>query len=118
MTYSPNFRKCILAINEEDALTYKQTAINFKIEVASLIRWNRNLHPKTKHNKSPVEIDNDKLWKDVRQYCDDFQDEYAARFYVSLKGIGINMKRLGITRKKDIYPPENTYRSTISIPKK
>ena len=100
MTYSLDFRTRVLAIKKEEGLTYEQAAERFKVGRASLLRWNKEIQPKTKRNKPPVKIDNDKLREDVAMYPDAYQYERAARFNVSQRGIGAALKRLGFTRKK------------------
>lgn len=61
MTYSLDFRHHVLKGKVEEGLTNEQTASRFKIGIASLVRWNRNLESKSSRNKPATKINMDQL---------------------------------------------------------
>ena len=100
MTHSLDFRKHIMALKTEEGLTYKETALRFKIGKASLVRWNKELIPKLKRNKPATKIDRELLKADILTYPDSYQHERAYRLGVSKTGIYYALKRLGVSYKK------------------
>lgn len=100
MTYPLKFRQHVLSVQKEEGLTYAQTAQRFKIGLASLVRWARQIEPATTRHKPAVKIDMQALAEDVRQYPDAYQKERALRLGVSKNGICQALRRLGLTRKK------------------
>lgn len=57
-------------------------------------------------NKPATKIHPDALKGDVEKYPDAYQYERAKRLGVSQRGIGYALKRLGISRKKTLSPPQ------------
>jgi transposase len=57
-------------------------------------------------NKPATRIDMEKLKQEVQRYPDAYQYERAERFGVSQTGIGAALRRLGISRKKNLSPPQ------------
>ena len=103
MTYSVDFRLHALEIKERLNLTYKEAAKRLGIGSATLSRWNKELEPKKYRNKPAVKIDTNILLKDIEMYPDAYHQERADRLQVSKSGIGAALKRLGISRKKNIF---------------
>jgi len=101
MAYSLDFRKRILEIKKKGNLTFQTTADLFGIGIRTLFNWNNRIEPKTTRNKPATKIDMDKLKDDVKKYPDDFQYERAKRFNVSQWGIGLALRRLKISNKKN-----------------
>ena len=78
----------------------RQLADEYQISTNTIQRW--KTYPERKSRKStPNKIDDDKLRADVKIYPDDYQYERPRRFNCSQRGIGIALKRIGITQKKD-----------------
>ena len=116
MTYSLDFRKCIMELKRLEGLTYEETASRFKIGKASLVRWNKELVPKLKRNKPATKIDTELLKADVLTYPDSYQYERAHRLGVSKSGIHWALKRLGISYKKNSNASQSRRREAIIIP--
>lgn len=106
MTYSIDFRRKVLFIKEKEGLTFEETAKRFDIGVASIVRWSSRLEPCLTRNKPATKINMDALAKDVEMYPDAYQYERAERFNVSQRGIGNALKRLKISRKKNLEHPK------------
>jgi hypothetical protein len=105
MTYSLDFRKKVLKIRSEEALSIKEVAKRFGVGKASVMRWLVALEPKRKRNKPATKIDMDLLQADVVNFPDSFQYERAQRFGVSKSGIGSALLRLKISYKKNLESP-------------
>ena len=100
MTYPLTFRRHVLKIQHQEALTFKATAHRFGIGIASLVRWHHSLEPKGRPQQS-YKIDMEALKKDVITSPDDYLYERAARFHVTPTGIYLALRRMGITYKKN-----------------
>ena len=99
MAYSKDYRQMILSkLAEGDSV--RQLAEEYQLSTNTIQRW--KTYPERKSCKStPNKIDDDKLRADVETYPDDYQYERARRFNCTQRGIGIALKRIGITQKKD-----------------
>jgi len=116
MAYSLDFRRHAIKIKERENLTFEKTAERFGIGARTLFRWQNRIEPKTKRDRPAVKIDMDKLKEDVKKHPDDFQYERAERFGVSRWGIGLALRRLGITYKKNPESPRGRLRKTYCLP--
>lgn len=105
MTYSVDFRLHALEIKEKFNLTYTEASRRLGVGSASLIRWNKELEPQKHRNKPATKINTDQLLKDVENYPDAYLQERADRLQVSKSGIAAALKRLGVSRKKNIFSP-------------
>ena len=101
MAYSLDFRKKVLQIKEDENLTFGKTSERFGVGMRTLFRWQNRIEPKMTRNKPAVKIDMEKLRLDIKKYPDAFQYERAERFNVSQWGIGLALRRLEITYKKN-----------------
>ena len=99
MTYSIDYRKKVLEIREREWLSLEETAKRFGVGRASIFRWTKEIEPKRKRKK-PTKIKEEELLQDIEQYPDAYQYERAKRLGVSQRGIGLALKRIGISRKK------------------
>lgn len=100
MAYSNDFIEHVLLIHKEEKLSHRATAKRFRIAPDTLTRWKNGQRPaRTRHTK-PKKIADEKLRLDVKDYPDAFQYERAERLNCSRWGIGLALRRLGITRKK------------------
>jgi transposase len=115
MTYSTDFRCKVLTIKEQENLSYEETAQRFKIGIASLTRWNAKLEPQLTRNKPATKIDMEVLAKDVETYPDAYQYERAKRLGVSQRGIGLALKRLKISYKKNAVTSKGQRRRTATL---
>ncbi len=105
MTYSVDFRRRALEMKKKFNLTYTEAAYRLGVGSASLIRWNKELEPQKHRNKPATKINTDQLLKDVENYPDAYLQERADRLQVSKSGIAAALKRLGVSRKKNIFSP-------------
>jgi transposase len=107
MTYSVDFRRRALEMKKKLNLTYGEAAHKLGIGIASLVRWNKELEPQKHRNKPATKINTTQLLKDVEMYPDAYLQERANRLQVSRSGIAVALKRLGISRKKNVFSPQS-----------
>ena len=117
MTYSIDFRKKVLQIRKEKGLSIIKTSELFKISPTSIVKWNKNLVPKSGRNKPATKIDMEALAKDIKENADSYHYERAARLGVGTRTVGDALKRLQVTYKKNIESPEGEKRGTYYLPK-
>ena len=106
MTYSIDFRRKALLIKEQEQLSFEATARRFGVAKSSIFRWSKPIEAQCTRHKPATKIDMEALKRDVEQYPDAYQYERAERLSVSRRGIGYALKRLGISRKKTVSPPQ------------
>lgn len=99
--YSLDFRKRVLRIKDQEGLTFEQTSDRFGVGMRTLFDWKKRIEPKLKRNKPAVKIDMEALAKDVQENPDRFQYERAKDYGVSAWAIGLALKRLNISYKKN-----------------
>ena len=99
--YSLDFRKRVLAIKKKEGLTFQQTSDRFHVSTRTLFSWTKRIKPKTTIEKPATKIDMDALRQDVQKNPDRFQYERAKDYGVSAWGIGLALKRLNISHKKN-----------------
>lgn len=99
MAYSNDYRQMILG-KLEAGYSYRELAYEYQISPTTILNW-KNRPERKKPTGRPKTIDPEALRKDVELYPDDFQWERAARFNCTQRGIGLALKRLNITQKKD-----------------
>ena len=107
MTYPLKFREKVFVVKEKYHLTFEQTSERFDIPIRTLFRWQNKLEPCLTRNKPATKIDMEALKKDVEQHPDDYQWERAKPFNVSQSTIGLALKRLGISNKKNPKASKN-----------
>lgn len=105
--YSLDFRKRILAIKEKELLTFQQTSERFSISIRTLFSWTKRIQPIIKRNKPATKINMDMLKKDVQKNPDRFQYERAKDYTVSTWAIGLALRRLNISHKKNSVSPKS-----------
>ena len=102
MTYSADFRAQVIRSVEQQCMSIRQACTFYDISKATLQNWLKEPSIKLTRNKPPSKIPNEALLKDVEQYPDDYMYERAQRFNCSKSGIEAALKRLGISKKKDL----------------
>ncbi len=115
MTYPLKFRRHVLAVRKSEGLTYEQASVRFKVGIASLTRWNKDIKPKA-YVRSKRKIDLQKLAGDVRENPDAYHYERAERFGVVASAICEALKQLGVTYKKSPETPEGGRTKTYRLP--
>ncbi|MDG6895842.1 IS630 transposase-related protein [Volucribacter amazonae] len=107
MAYSKDYRQMILAKLKGGA-SFRELAQEFQLSTNTIQRWKKNPERKKRIVK-PDKIDNDLLKADVEAYPDDYQWQRAQRLGCSQNAICTALKRLGITRKKDVSTFSSRY---------
>ena len=102
MTYSADLRAQVLKSVEKQGMSIRQACAFYDISKATLQNWLKDPSIKLTRNKTPSKISNEALLKDVEQHPDDYMYERAQRFGCSNSGIEAALKRLGISKKKDL----------------
>ncbi|MGG2141380.1 IS630 transposase-related protein [Symbiopectobacterium sp. RP] len=100
-----NKARKVISTREEEGLSIRETAKQFRIGPASVSRWINQIASKastTRQQKS----DKSELIKDVEPYPDAYQKERAERFGVCQKAIWQALKKLGLTYKKTLRHPK------------
>ncbi|SNT69461.1 IS630 transposase-related protein [Psychrobacter sp. LV10R520-6] len=101
MTYSLDFRKQVLK-SLDDGMTYAQAVEFYDLSPTTIQNWKRRIHSKATRQTKPHKIIDDVLLNDVKEYPDDYQYERARRLNCSSTGIHSALKRLKISKKKDL----------------
>ena len=99
--YSLDFRKRVFTIKKKERLTFEQASKRFGVSMWTLFAWKRRLEPKTKRNKPATKIDMERLAEDVKKRPDAYQYERARLFGVTAWAIGMALRRLSVTHKKN-----------------
>lgn len=115
MTYSLDFRRKVLAVKEEERLTYAEAAERFAVAKNSILLWSKDIEPKKSRNKPATKIDMEALKRDVAAHPDAYQYERAERFCVTSMGICRALKRLNVTYKKNLCAPQGVSRRQIYV---
>ncbi|WP_255487464.1 transposase [Arsenophonus endosymbiont of Bemisia tabaci] len=87
-----DFRRKVIFTMEEEGLSIRETAKQFRIGSASVSRWINQIEPKASTTRQR-KIDKSELIKDVEQYPDAYQKERAERFGVCQKAIWQALKK-------------------------
>ena len=82
MTYSIQFRKKVLKLQEEGE-SFVKLSKRFGISTTTITRWKKQLEPKKNRNKKPVRLDEQALKQDILKYPDSYGYERAPRLGVS-----------------------------------
>ena len=117
MTYSADFRAQVLKSVAQQGMSIRQACAFYDISKATLQNWLKDPSIKLTRNKPPNKIPNEALLKDVEQYPDDYMYERAQRLGCSKSGIETALKRLGISKKKDLGTPEILSDKKVNISK-
>ncbi|MBC8946214.1 IS630 transposase-related protein [Xenorhabdus indica] len=105
MGYSLDFRKRVLAYKDKHSLTFEQTSTHFEVPIRTLFRWCNKIEPCMTRAKPATKIPDEDLIADVQHFPDDYQWERAKRLGVSQSAIHYALKRLRLSRKKNVKTP-------------
>ncbi|WP_296191043.1 MULTISPECIES: IS630 transposase-related protein [unclassified Psychrobacter] len=100
MAYSKDYRQLILNKLEE-GYSIRQLAEEYQISTNTIQRW-KTFPERKKRQFTPTKIDDELLRADVAAHPDDYQHERARRFNCTQRAIGIALKRISITQKKEL----------------
>ena len=106
MSYSADFRRHVLSVQQSDRLTNAATIARFGISLSSLLRWKKQPAPKKTRRRPWLKIDMVRLARDLRDHPDAYHRERANRLGCSERGLCDALKRMGVTRKKNAPPSE------------
>lgn len=98
--HSLDFRKTVIRVRKENKWTIEETADFFKISIASIVRWLRELEPKVRKARA-TKISLDVVEQDVLEHPDKFQSERAKELGVAQSTMWGYLKKLKITCKKN-----------------
>ena len=117
MAYSHYFIKKVLKLKSE-GMSFLKLADKYNISVRSIQEWLKGNLPKGTRNRSNTKLDIDELKQDILDYPDGYLKERAERLGVSDHCISKNLKKIGVTYKKNFNTPKSKRRETIIIQKK
>ena len=104
MSYPRKYRERTIEYRQEGH-TLEETRQVFRVSIATIRKWEKQLREKGHLEKEPVKrsfrkIDPEKLRSYVAEHPDAYQSEMAKEFHCSESGIRDALERLKITRKK------------------
>ncbi len=117
MTYSVDFRRKVLAIKEQEKLSFEAAARRFGVGKASLVRWSARLEPCRTRPRAAAKIGEGALRRDVEAHPDAYQRERAVRLGASQQGVCDALRRLRISRKKNAVAPEGRRGGEGGVPR-
>jgi transposase len=96
------------AVKYKETHSVKETAETFNVSESAIRGWEKQYQQTGNLDKKPLErkwrkIDPEKLRKDVKGHPDAFNRERAQRFGCTEEAIRLALKKLKITRKKNVY---------------
>lgn len=116
MAYSRDFRRKVLSVRNREGLTIAAAAARFDVGRASVVRWLKHVARKPQGYRRR-KIDLEALRQDVLEYPDAYQHERAQRFGVAQNAIFFALKKLTVTYKKHVSPPQGGRRRTAHLPR-
>jgi transposase len=114
--YNLTFIKKVLQKRKQ--LSLRKLADKYDISVQAIQNWEKGKLPKGKRNRANTKLDVDSLLADVKEYPDSYQYERAERLGVSEACIWSNLKKLGISYKKNTKASQSRRREAIIVSKK
>jgi transposase-like protein len=105
MSYDAKFR--VRALKFFEARSVRETCEAFGISANALFSWKRRLAETGSLENKPLnrrwrKLDPEKLRKDVEDHPDAFNRERARRFGCAEEAVRLALKKLKITRKKNV----------------
>lgn len=114
--YSIHFINKVL--KQREFLSIQKLAEKYSISTRTIQNWQQGKLPKGKRNKPNLKLNKDLLLDDIKQYPDAYQYERAKRLGVSESCVWSNLKKLGITYKKNSNTPKSGRRKEIIVSEK
>jgi len=118
MAYSLDYRRRVMKIKSEENLTFEETSKRFGVSMRTLFNWKQRLDPKKTRERPAIKIDMQALAKDVEEHPDAYQYERAEKFGVSPWGIGLALRRLKVSYKKNSESSQGKRKGAYSLPEK
>lgn len=113
--YNLTFIKKVLQKRKQYSI--RKLAEKYDLSPQTIQNWERGKLPTGKRNRTNTKLNIDSLLEDVKEYPDSYQYERAERLGVSEACIWSNLKKLGITYKKNSKTSKSRRRETIIISK-
>jgi transposase len=98
-------------------MSIRKLAEKYDISTRTIQNWEQGKLPIGKRNKPNSSLDKLLLLDDVKQYPDAYQYERAERLKVSQMCIWYNLKKLGITYKKNTKASQSRRRKAAIVSK-
>ena len=114
--YSLNFINKVLQKCKQYSI--RKLAEKYDLSPQTIQNWKKGKLPIGKRAKSNTKLNKDLLIEDVKSYPDSYQYERAERLGVSEACVWSNLKKLGITYKKNSKTSKSRRREAIIISKK
>ena len=105
-------------LQQRKQFSIHKLAEKYGLSTRTIQNWEQGKLPKGKRNKPNTVLDINLLTEDVKLYPDAYQYERAQRLNVSQRCICYNLKKLGITYKKNSKTSESRRREAFIISKK
>jgi transposase len=105
-------------LKQRKFLSIQKLAEKYSISTRTIQNWLQGKLPKGKRNKPNSKLNKDLLLDDIKQYPDAYQYERAERLGVSEACVWSNLKKLGITYKKNSKTSKSRRRKAIIVPEK
>lgn len=113
--YNLYFIKKVLRDRKQYSI--RKLAEKYSLSSRTIQNWEKGKLPTGKRNKPNRVLDISLLIEDVKQHPDSYQYERAKRLNVSQRCIWYNLKKLGITYKKNSKTSESRRRKAIVVSK-
>lgn len=111
--YNSHFIKKALSLRS--SLSISKLAAKFNISTRTIQNWEQGKLPTGKRDKPNKTLDKSALIADVMEHPDSYQHERAERLGVSQMCIWHNLKKLGITYKKNTAPSQSRRRKAFIV---
>jgi len=105
-------------LKQRKFLSIQKLAEKYSISTRTIQNWLQGKLPTGKRNKPNSKLNKDLLLDDIKKYPDAYQYERAERLGVSEACVWSNLKKLGITYKKNSKTSKSRRREAIIIPEK
>lgn len=117
MQCSVDLRQRVVRMVEVEKKTQKEAADRFQVSISSVKRWlkRESLIPDKAGPKQAWSINLEDLKELVTNQPDNYLDEYAEKLNSNTSTISYNLKKLGISRKKNHVVRREKRRKTTTI---
>lgn len=105
-------------LKQRKSLSIQKIAERYSISTRTIQNWIQGKLPKGKRNKPNTKLNKDLLLDDIKKYPDAYQYERAERLGVSEACVWSNLKKLGITYKKNSKTSKSRRREAIIVSEK
>jgi transposase len=104
-------------LQDRKHFSIRKVSEKYNLSTRTIQNWEQGKLPVGKRNKPNLVLNIEDLREDVKSYPDAYQYERAERLKVSQRCICYNLKKVGISYKKNAKTSESRRREAIIIPK-